>query len=551
MPKTTRCAAIVGLAISAAASSAHAQLRVCSWNITNYTSGRINEFQTSIYGVVPALSAGGQPMALAGQRMAPDIILAQEIRSAAGIINFRNLLNSAPGSPGDWAATNYIDAPGGDTSFAMFYRTNRVLLVQNTTIISQGAVDTDGVAPHIPPRNTERYVVRLAGYNDIATTNLALYNSHMKSGSGVDELRRQTEAQRIAADVLALTPGWHAILGGDFNCTGFTDGGFAPLVGAVNGNPAIQNGPLYDPIRALGGWENNGTFRFIHTQDPGAGKQMDSRFDFVLLSASLRDGVGLDYIGSLSTPWNLATFNDTNHSYRCWGNDGSSFNTSLNIASNTMVGNAIATALQLSAVGLGHLPVYLDLRVPAKAQASTTTINFGNVPQNSTQSLTFTVGNSGDVSLWTVGGIAPLNYSYPAPGSGFTVTQAGAQQTDAPGGGVNTHTVTLDTTTAGPKAGSLIITTNAPENPTITIALAATVGPGGPTRCGRSDIAGPGLSVGFDGETTADDIILFVSWFTSGDLRADFSRPGLIPEPDGELTADDVITFIGFFTISC
>jgi hypothetical protein len=71
------------------------------------------------------------------------------------------------------------------------------------------------------------------------------------------------------------------------------------------------------------------------------------------------------------------------------------------------------------------------------------------------------------------------------------------------------------------------------------------------TACGPSDIASPGPTVGSDGELTADDIILFVNWFTSGDPRGDIAGPGPTPGADGEFTADDVILFINRFTQSC
>jgi len=71
----------------------------------------------------------------------------------------------------------------------------------------------------------------------------------------------------------------------------------------------------------------------------------------------------------------------------------------------------------------------------------------------------------------------------------------------------------------------------------------------GPVACGPSDIAGPGPVGGFDGELTADDIIFFITNFTSNDLAvADVASPGPTPGGDGELTADDIILFINRFT---
>jgi len=72
-----------------------------------------------------------------------------------------------------------------------------------------------------------------------------------------------------------------------------------------------------------------------------------------------------------------------------------------------------------------------------------------------------------------------------------------------------------------------------------------------PAACGASDIAGPGPVAGADGELTADDVILFVSWFTLSDVRADVASPGPAAGADGEFTADDIILFINRFTTGC
>ncbi len=73
-----------------------------------------------------------------------------------------------------------------------------------------------------------------------------------------------------------------------------------------------------------------------------------------------------------------------------------------------------------------------------------------------------------------------------------------------------------------------------------------------PLACGESDIAGPGPTAGADGELTADDVIFFISNFTSNTLAvADIAGPGPSPGADGELTADDIILFINRFTGGC
>jgi hypothetical protein len=70
-------------------------------------------------------------------------------------------------------------------------------------------------------------------------------------------------------------------------------------------------------------------------------------------------------------------------------------------------------------------------------------------------------------------------------------------------------------------------------------------------RACRSDLAGPGQSIGADGELTADDIIVFVNLFTASNPIADTAGPGQSTGADGEFTADDIIVFINGLTTGC
>ena len=58
--------------------------------------------------------------------MSPDILLGQEFTSGSAVTAFVNILNSAPGSPGDWAAAAFVDGPDSDNAF--FYRQSVVSL---------------------------------------------------------------------------------------------------------------------------------------------------------------------------------------------------------------------------------------------------------------------------------------------------------------------------------------------------------------------------------------------------------------------------------------
>ncbi len=314
---------VAGLAVTGTS-----QLRIATWNVTNYSGGRVNEFQTAIYGQFN------------GRSMAPDLLIGQEFISQTAVNTFRDLLNTASGSPGDWAAAPFIDGP--DTDSAFFYRTSKVIYIA-TTIAARGSTD-----PNNQPRNTYRYDFRPVGYSGDGSI-VACYSVHMKAGSQTtDQSRRLVEAQRIRANAETLDSSWNFLMAGDTNIQTSSQAAYQELVGSHT----LNSGRFFDPIDAPGSWNNNGSFRFVHTQDPAS--QMDDRFDQIILSANLINHVGMDYIGNSTATYSESTWNDPNHSFRCWGNDGTSFNTLLTVNGNTMVGPTIAQALIDSALGNGH-----------------------------------------------------------------------------------------------------------------------------------------------------------------------------------------------------
>ncbi len=465
---------VAGLAVGAAATIAQAQLRVVNWNVTNYNTtsfgGRDADFQTAIYGVVPV----GLP--LAGKSMAPDIFVGEEFISLASVMHFRDILNSAPGSPGDWARATFID--GTDTDDAFFYRTSKVQLV-GVTIIALGQTGNCN-----QPRNTMRYDVRPVGYTSAGAT-IGIYGTHMKaqgsdaacpSGENaagrrlIEATNIRTNAQGTATYGAGLPAGYSFMMCGDTNIQSSSSTEYQELVGSQANNA----GRFFDPINSPGAWNNSGTYKFVHTQEPAT--QMDDRHDQILVSASLIDGTGLDYIGDSTQSYNtlansLNTWNIPQHSYRCWGNDGTSFNTVLKTTGNTMVGATIAQALINSVSGNGHMPVYADFRVPAKASA-TASINFGQVPQNSTAQQSISVSNTGNTVLWTVAGLDTLSYTM-AASAGFTAP--GGSFTRVPGSAAALHSVSMNTSTLGVKSGTVTIATNDPDHPTLVVNLSGEV----------------------------------------------------------------------------
>ncbi len=432
-------------------STASSQLRLATYNITNYAGGRVSDLQTIIYGDFQ------------GRSLSPDALICVEFLGQTAADSFLQILNSAPGTPGDWAIAPFID--GADSESVFCYRTSKVEYL-GTTIVAVGSA-----SPSNQPRNTYRYDIRPIGYASEASV-IACYATHMKSGgTTTDQLRRLVEAQRIRDDAAQLPADWQYLVAGDFNIPDAAQSAYQALIGNGKG----EAGRFFDPIGTTANWRS-AAFRFVHTQDPAGSGGMDDRFDQILLCSRLVDADGFDYIGNPQVPYSTSTWNDANHSYRAWGNDGTSFDQPLAVAGNAMVGATIAQALVDVAQGNGHIPVYLDLRVPPEI-AATTFVNFGIVGLGSDAGATFHVANDGDAALWGLGGVAALRYTMTVS-PGFQV--AAGPFEEAAGGGSNAHVVTLDATSSGYRRGWITIRSNAPDEPVRTVEVfARVIAPGG------------------------------------------------------------------------
>lgn len=62
-----------------------------------------------------------------------------------------------------------------------------------------------------------------------------------------------------------------------------------------------------------------------------------------------------------------------------------------------------------------------------------------------------------------------------------------------------------------------------------------------------ADVAGPGGSIGPDGQRTVDDIVAYLTMFFSGDQLADIVTVGGDPIPDDLISVDDLVGFLSSF----
>ncbi len=412
---------VVAVALPVLASPA-AAIRIASYNLLNYdnqSATRNPAFRTVIQNM-PTL----------------DVIAVQEVQDSAAINGFRNnVLNVV--EPGQWSLATFFNDPSQSFNQGLYYRTSTMTVV---------AADTIGNAP----RDISWYKLRPVGYTSDEAS-VIVFVHHFKAGSGSsDKSTREVEATLLRNFMNGQPAGTRMMVVGDFNMRSSTENAYQDMVQSQANNV----GRVKDPINLPGTWYNNGTFAGIHTQSPrttnlgdgGATGGMDDRFDQLLITYNLDDDEGLDYIAG---------------TYDAFGQDGQHFNLSIVDAPTIPEGATVASALHTAS---DHLPVFLELQVPARVQTDAS-LAFGTVIVGATAQQTLTVDNIA---------LAPadeLDYSLAAPAGFF-----------APGGsfqliaGANAgHTISMNTGGEGNKAGDLTVSTDDPDNPTVLVPLSGTV----------------------------------------------------------------------------
>lgn len=399
-------------------------VKICTYNILNYDGSTRNaEFRSITNGIQP------------------DIIVTEEITSSSAPDTFLNQVLNGSGGPGGYAKATFH--AGYDTNSALFYRTAKFTF--NFSDPNSFKVLSTEL------RDIDRWKLRVAGYSS-TSAEIYIYSMHLKASTGYED-QRNREASVARADANTLPAGTNFIYLGDFNLYTSSEPAYGTLTG-VGINP---NGQAFDPINRPGSWNNNSLFSDIHTQSTrSSGGGMDDRFDFVLISAGLRDAQRFDYVPGTYTPY---------------GNDGQHFNLAINGGTppfNNAVGLPMADMLETAS---DHLPVFAQFQVPAKASASAASLDFGTAIVGATVQRTLTITNTGDVVLFDH--VAPLNYTLPAVPAGFGGPSG--PFVDTVGGAGNDHVYTMNTAAAGPRSGDLAITTDADDNPTFDVALTGTV----------------------------------------------------------------------------
>jgi len=286
------------------------RLRLMNHNLLNYPgstgTARAPHFQTLV------------------TTAAPDLLVVQEMIGQAGVNQYLAQVLE-PLEPDLWTAAPFHD--GTDTDRALFFRS------ASLELIAYGWLDTD-------LRDIDWWDLRLADAGDT----LRVYSLHLKASQGsTEEQRRYAECLVLRADLDALPAGRAALVCGDYNLYTASEPAWQLL-------RSEGPGQLLDPLGQEGAWHDSATFAPVHSQSTrttsfggGATGGLDDRFDFVLPTAALLDGLGLELDPA---------------SYLALGNDGAHLNVSIVTGANGAVSAEVADALHQAS---DHLPLLVDL----------------------------------------------------------------------------------------------------------------------------------------------------------------------------------------------
>lgn len=182
------------------------------------------------------------------------------------------------------------------------------------------------------------------------TTYINIVIAHLKAGDGSqDAFDRADMISELMQYLDNLGNNENFVVVGDFNVYTYTEEAFQKLISPDNISLAF-----YDPINQLGDWNNNYSYRAYHTQSTHSDSDsdchsyggMDDRFDFILISSSIKDGT--------------SDIKYKTDSYWAVGQDGQRYNNSINDPTNTTLPTEVIEALYNMS---DHLPVVAEFYI--------------------------------------------------------------------------------------------------------------------------------------------------------------------------------------------
>jgi len=281
--------------------------KIMSYNLLNYpgndTTTRNPYFRTII------------------KNVRPDVLVVQEMTSQSGVDGFlNNVLNSVSSG---YAAGTFIDGP--DTDCEIYFKSSLFKFISNKPI--QTAL-----------RNIYEFTIVDLTNKDT----LRIYSVHLKASSGTtNEEKRAAEVDSLRKVTDKLPKDASFIVVGDYNIYSANESAFQELLDHT------KTGYFIDPLNMTGTWHDNPIYAAYFTQSPrtrqfggGANGGLDDRFDMILISSGINNGVNISLVPN---------------TYTAYGNDGQHMNDSVNSVPNLAVSQEVADALCYAS---DHLPVF-------------------------------------------------------------------------------------------------------------------------------------------------------------------------------------------------
>ncbi len=424
---------ILAAALLAIAAPAHA-LKVATWNLMAYENPGEGPGLPS-----PFITARQANFRTVMAALDPDVLVTQEMNSQAAADSFKfNVLGNL--TTGPWAGT-WISV-GSNEGIGIFYKTAKV------TVSNISAPVTGG------PRSAFSSLVKPVGYAKNGAW-FRLYAVHFKAGNTApDAVTRANEASSLRStinNIPTTVVGPNFIVSGDMNLYDGTEGAYLRLTESQVNNVGRSVDYLGMPLT----WHQNGAYAGVFTQCPcnsctttgQSGGGLDDRFDLVLTSGSLQDGLGMDYVSGSYTPF---------------GNDGLHFNTDINAGTNLAVGAVVANALHDVA---DHLPVMITLQLPPKYSAPSQ-LALGDAIVGGAPAQDLAIGNAAPAPAAALAYTLAASAGFTAPADPFTALAGAA---------ANLHAIGMDASVAGLKSGTLTLASNDNDTTAKVIALSGRV----------------------------------------------------------------------------
>ena len=320
-------------------------LRVMQYNILAY--GNYTSYCTTNNNNI---NMKNNAMRIITQYVKPDIFAVNEISQWQPF--HQQILDSVLNVNGvsKYKKVPYSNNAGSDIINMCYYNSEK--LVYHSMVVPQSFVRDI---------NIYRFYYKSPTLVNGDTAFISCIQAHLKAGDALSSpqnpIDRDTMTTRLMRHLNTINKADNYMMMGDFNVYTSSEKCFQNLVSHPN-----LNIRFYDPINKMGNWNNNSSFANYHTQSThtvsgcAASGGMDDRFDFILLSNMILNGLG--------------NYQYISNSYKALGNDGQHYNNAINASpqNNSVPANVLNSIYNNS----DHLPIIVDLLVNTTVSVSET-----------------------------------------------------------------------------------------------------------------------------------------------------------------------------------